>query len=92
MQISIDTGKDSHEDIRKAIALLQSIVSGSEPRSNAGNIFDNPLPGESRAAPVASAPSLFSMFDGPSMMTAAQAAAPVEPAEQVPEKHDIELY
>lgn len=91
MQISIDTSKDSHDDIRRAIALLQSLVGGSEPRSNAGDIFENPMPGEGSSQPAAAAPSLFSMFDGgPSTMTAAQAAAPSpEPA---PGKHGIELY
>ncbi|MEM4264122.1 MAG: hypothetical protein QW666_04500 [Candidatus Woesearchaeota archaeon] len=45
MKITIDTGQDSHTDIKKAIRLLQSIVGDAEVYTNASrNIFDSPSP------------------------------------------------
>ncbi len=46
MQITIDTNKDSHEDIKKAIRLLASMVGHENVTSNEQprNIFDNPQP------------------------------------------------
>jgi len=43
MQITIDTSKDSPEDIRKAIRFLQDLLDGKGSQSmpgNSGNIFD----------------------------------------------------
>ena len=45
MQISIDTSRDSKEDIIKAIHLLHSIIGENHQTSTASrNIFDNPSP------------------------------------------------
>lgn len=45
MRISIDTVKDSKEDILKAIRLLNSIIGESHITSaHSRNIFDNPQP------------------------------------------------
>ncbi len=46
MRIEIDTAKDTHEDIRKAIKLLMSLVGAgniysNEPSSGVKNIFDD---------------------------------------------------
>ena len=81
MQISIDTSKDSHDDIRRAIMLLQSIVSGGEVRTNAGNIFDNPIPESSPA-------SLMGMFDSSPQPQQAEPSEPEEPSVQ----SGVELY
>lgn len=89
MQISIDTTKDSHADIRKAIALLQSIVSDAPVRTNAPNIFDNPVPGES-ASPAPAAPNLFSMFDSASGAQGSTPAATPSPEKKSDDQ--IELY
>lgn len=43
MKIQIDTKEDSHEEIRKVIRMLSSLVGEQEIMSNQGNIFsDNP--------------------------------------------------
>ena len=43
MKIQIDTKEDSHEEIRKVIRMLSSLVGEQEVISNQGNIFsDNP--------------------------------------------------
>lgn len=46
MRITIDTQADSHEEIRKAIKLLHSIIGESKVYSNepVKNIFDSPSP------------------------------------------------
>ena len=93
MQLSIDTSKDSHEDIRRAIQLLQSVVSGGAAVSSR-NIFDNPMPGESAPAPIESSPSLFGMFDSSpttSVPVAAVASSVIE-TEAADEHPQIELY
>jgi hypothetical protein len=95
MQISIDTSKDSHDEIRKAIALLQSIVSGGHSMTNSQNIFENPVPGESAATPAQSSgpASLFGMFDGP--IQAASSSLPVQapaPDPEPEERAELELY
>jgi uncharacterized protein (UPF0147 family) len=65
MKITIDTGQDSHTDIKKAIRLLQSIVDNQEVYTNVSrNIFDNPSPEVSQQA---SAPTtaFANLFDSP---------------------------
>ena len=39
MKIQIDTKEDSHEEIKKVIKMLSSLVGGHEVISNQGNIF-----------------------------------------------------
>ena len=65
MKITIDTGQDSHTDIKKAIRLLQSIVGDAEVYTNASrNIFDSPSPEVSQQS---SAPTtaFANLFDSP---------------------------
>lgn len=40
MKITIDTKEDSHEEIRKIIKMLSSLV-GEETFTNQGNVFEN---------------------------------------------------
>ena len=40
MKITIDTKEDSHEEIRKIIKMLSSLV-GEETLTNQGNVFEN---------------------------------------------------
>ena len=40
MKITIDTKEDSHEEIRKIIKMLSSLV-GEEAFTNQGNVFEN---------------------------------------------------
>jgi len=41
MKITIDTKEDSHQEIRKIISMLSSLVGDKEIVSNQGNIFEN---------------------------------------------------
>ena len=41
MKITIDTKEDSHEEIRKVIRMLSSLVGEQEIMSNQGNIFSD---------------------------------------------------
>ena len=41
MKIQIDTKEDSHEEIKKVIKMLSSLVGEREIMSNQGNIFEN---------------------------------------------------
>lgn len=61
MQITIDTNKDSHEDIKKAIKLLASMVGQENVLSNEQprNIFDTP----SSPEPSSSGSVFGSLFD-----------------------------
>ena len=83
MKITIDTGQDSHTDIKKAIRLLQSIVGDAEVYTNASrNIFDNPSPEVSQQA---SAPTnaFANLFDSP---------AKPETKEEKEKEFKLELY
>lgn len=87
MQITIDTLKDSHHDIRKAIRLLTALV--AESSGNAG-FFDNTPP--EPANPVASPPpavssAMDSFFGGMDTATAA-----MQPAPDRKDRPKIQLY
>jgi len=41
MKITIDTKEDSHEEIKKVIRMLSSLVGDHEIISNQGNLFEN---------------------------------------------------
>ena len=43
MKITIDTKEDSHEDIRKVVELLSTIMK-TDPTIQSANIFDQPSP------------------------------------------------
>lgn len=43
MKITIDTKEDSHEEIRKAIKMLSSLIGHKETFSNQPNIFDSDI-------------------------------------------------
>ena len=55
MKITIDTKEDSHQEIKKVIALLTHLI-GETPQTK--NIFDNSKPTEESN-------NLFSIFDNP---------------------------
>lgn len=82
MKITIDTGQDSHTDIKKAIRLLQSIVGDAEVYTNASrNIFDDP----SSAVQQSPAPTtaFANLFDSP---------AKSETKEEKEKAFKLELY
>ena len=54
MKITIDTKEDSHEEIKKIIRMLSSLV-GEETFTNQGNIFENQDPVQGQ--------NVFGMFD-----------------------------
>ncbi|MEK6823005.1 MAG: hypothetical protein AABY13_04185 [Nanoarchaeota archaeon] len=90
MQLTIDTSKDSHDDIRHAIAMLQSILAKGKVYTNdTRDIFAQPTPGESGAAPPSQ--NLFAMFDA-APAAQASSADTGEPEPAVQENHSIELY
>ena len=90
MQISIDTTKDSHDDIRKAISLLQGIVGAGPVRTNSPDIFANPVPGESSVVAAPASPSLFNMFDAAPSQPVSQAAPADE--DKPDDQPVLELY
>ena len=70
MKITIDTSQDSHEDIRKAIRLLQGIVGehGVYTNSPSRNIFDDPSPALRSSEPASeqdTGNAFASIFDTP---------------------------
>ena len=89
MKITIDTSQDSHEDIRKAIRLLQGIVGEHNVYTNSPsrNIFDDPSPslGSSEPAPVSeqtTGNAFASIFDSP---------APASESEKTKEKEEKDI-
>ncbi|MBW2973437.1 hypothetical protein KY346_03525 [Candidatus Woesearchaeota archaeon] len=87
MKITIDTSQDSHEDIRKAIRLLQGIVGQQGVYTNAPsrNIFDDPSPSlESSEEPSeeSSGNAFASIFDSP---------APASESEEQKQDEDTDL-
>lgn len=56
MRIEIDTNRDSQEDIRKAIALLQSFVDHAV-QAPSKNIFETPTPAQSLFGALFDTPS-----------------------------------
>ncbi|MBW2999095.1 hypothetical protein KY339_00340 [Candidatus Woesearchaeota archaeon] len=92
MKITIDTSQDSHEDIRKAIRLLQGIVGQQGVYTNAPsrNIFDDPSPalGPSEQPSEETSDSAFaSIFDSPA--PASESEETKEEKEDIPE---IQFY
>jgi hypothetical protein len=66
MKITIDTKEDSHEEIQKAIKMLQSLV-GEHPYSNQQSIFaDNPNSSSGNESPAVSAFGAMFGDDAPS--------------------------
>ncbi len=87
MKITIDTASDSHDQIRKAIRLLQSIIE-HDPASGSRNIFDSPSADIFSSSPAqseqASPTSAFGAMFGND--------APVQPAPQKKDSPKVELY
>ena len=93
MKITIDTSQDSHEDIRKAIRLLQGIVGQQGVYTNAPsrNIFDDPSPalGPSEQPSEEKSDNAFaSIFDSPAPASESEEAKEEE-KEDIPE---IQFY
>ncbi len=81
MKITIDTKEDSHEDIRKILALLSQMVNKEVPSSN---VFENPTSSE--------LPNLMSIFDSSSQTPQpAEPAIPEQPS-QAQRMPKVELY
>lgn len=83
MKITIDTKEDSHEDIRKIVALLsQMLTTESQPQ----NLLDNSTSSE--------LPNLMSIFDSSSQTQAQQNQDTVtqEQPPQAPRPPKVELY
>ncbi|MDO8480941.1 MAG: hypothetical protein Q7S65_03935 [Nanoarchaeota archaeon] len=72
MELRIDTSKDSHEDIRKAIRMLQSLVGD--------------FSSEQKSAPAEASAELFSLFsDAPSTPSSSSAlSSPSSPSASSP--------
>jgi len=91
MKITIDTSQDSHNDIRKAIRMLQSIVGEGPVYSNSPsrNIFDDPSPSlgsssEPEPAQEQDTGNAFaSIFDNPA--PASESEEKKEEDEEIPE-------
>lgn len=90
MKITIDTTSDSHDQIRKAIRLLQSIIE-HDPASGSRNIFDSPSADIFSSSPAPSEPaasptSAFGAMFGDN--------APAQQSTELPKekKPRIELY
>ena len=76
MKITIDTKEDSHEDIKKILALLSQMVNKDAPVSN---VFENPASSE--------LPNLMGMFDASNTPQSNS-----EPAPQTQTLPKVELY
>ncbi len=101
MKITIDTKEDSHEELRKVIRMLSSLV-GEEVMSNQGDLFsdntqNSDIFGDSSEAPSDSSetPSsqgggsdMFSMFSNTSSETKTE---PEETTEEKKEESDIDI-
>jgi hypothetical protein len=84
MQITIDTNKDSPDDIEKAIKLLSTLISG---KSKNSNIFENSssdfnLP--ATPAPAEPSGSIFNMFGDNPTSVAEQKPAEPEKKKNIP--------
>ena len=90
MKITIDTKEDSHEEIRKVIRMLSSLV-GEEMRTNQGNIFEDNAPSETSK----SGDLLGSLFGGGASLESSP-SSPEESKPKIEEKKDetpsIEFY
>ena len=94
MKITIDTSHDSHDDIRKVIAMLKDLV---------GEVRTNYVPGTLQSKESHPAPGIFSMFDSGTtlkepeeqpqgmfnMFNSEHAPVEVQPKEQPQEHHQI---
>ncbi len=97
MKLTIDTSQDSHNDIRKAIKLLQSVVGEGPVYSNSPsrNIFDDPSPSlapSSEPEPVAeqdTGNAFASIFDNPAPASEEDAKLKEEEDKDIPE---IQFY
>ncbi len=79
MKITIDTKEDSHEEIKKVIALLTHLI-GQTPMSNSRNIFDDSKPTEETG-------NLFNIFD-----SKPETEETTETEEEPQEDAQVELY
>lgn len=85
MKITIDTKEDSHEDIRKVVALLSNISSGNVSRVGSSNIFDDPSPSVGSAPENATPTNAFAnMFGGEETKTEEEQPSE-EKEEELPE-------
>lgn len=79
IKITIDTKEDSHEEIKKVIRMLSSLVGEKEVFENKGNIFEN------NENPSDSSPGLFSMFADPAQEPKEASDAREEEKEDIPQ-------
>jgi len=82
MKITIDTKEDSHEEIRKIIKMLSSLM-GEEAFTNQGNIFEDKEPGPSQ--------NVFSMFEDKSQNAPESQEEQIKPEEKKKEVSDMDI-
>jgi len=89
MKITIDTKEDSHEEIKKIIRMLSSLV-GHETSTNQGNIFENS--DSSLGSPDTSpttGQNMFNMFDSSPSQSESESSEEEKPEEPSEEKVDL---
>ncbi len=79
MKITIDTKEDSHEEIKKIIKMLSSLV-GEEILTNQGNVFENQSPDLGNQ-------NMFSMFDNKNQTSPEQ----TEETKETKEKEEVDI-
>ena len=79
LKITIDTKEDSHEDIKKIVALLSQMIGKDSVTNSPQNLFENSSSSE--------LPNLMAMFDSSNQNTTS--AAPEQKIKRVP---NVELY
>lgn len=83
MKITIDTKEDSHEEIRKIIKMLSSLV-GEETFTNQGNIF------EDQNSDLGNQ-NIFGVFDDKNQNTTSENQTSEDPKEQEKETDDVDI-
>lgn len=82
MKIQIDTKEDSHEEIRKVIKMLSSLVGDQEIMSNQSNIFSDNTQNDNQNSDI------FSMFSSGSSSNASDSNLDALDSEKKDKKDD----
>lgn len=101
MQITIDTANDSHESIRKAIEMLQSIIGEkafiNSPEAKPVDIFGAPAAdifAAEEAKPSGESLSAMNMFDSPSQASSTpieiMSEQPAQPPQAKPDEEPLQ--
>jgi len=84
MKITIDTKEDSHQEIRKIIKMLSSLI-GEETFTNQGNIFEDSSP------EVNTGQNMFRMFDSGNAQPENTPSVNIEEKKPVEKEPDVDL-